>query len=949
MPGPVDPVQTLAVNAGDERTAINERLPAASGADSASEPQVGSKVGPWALIRLLGHGGMGAVFLAERTEHDFQQRAALKLIKLGMDSNEILQRFLIERRILARLEHPNIARLIDGGVDQRGRPYFVMEWVDGKPLTEYANSHGLDVAARVQLFLKLCDAVAHAHRQLVVHRDLKPGNILIDTRGEPKLLDFGIAKVLENDPSEDTSATGARFFTRAYAAPEQIRGEPVSTATDIYALGAVLFELLTGTPLQRARSGISHTREMLAQARRMAGHDGPAAVSPRMLDGDIALVAAKAVREEPARRYASVEAFAEDLRACLGGRPVRARPDTASYRLTRFLRRHWIGASASAAVLLALVAGAGLALWQARIAQEEALRAEAVSAFMTRVFESAKPENAAGAEITAQSLLETASQRIERELAAQPAVRARLYATLGQAWFYIGDYARAVELHESGRALVAADDRATQVALLRGLAQAELATGQVKLARTHVDQALALLDHDGPATALERTRTLSVSKSVFGAEGDTASALRIARDVHARLLQLLGADSEEALEARNDLGNWTLESGDAAAALEIFDQVILDRRRVSGPEHPEVATAMHNRVLALGQLGRTQEALAEARTVVALRRRILPPLHRDVARSLGTQATFESSLGNPQAALALRDEGIRILRAQRRPDQLLLAQELTNQATDAFRVGDLPRAANDLTEALDRLQPLLGANDARVLAASSYLGLVETYAGKLADAEQRLRAVIGQESASPQPGLALRLATRRYLARAIRWQGRAEEALEVLSEAERWLRDATAAPQARRPPGAGQTQLAASARSRVHVETALTQLALGQLDPARSALERAESAHQATPAATIDRAQWLMARARRALAQQDWAAAQQLAGDALARLRADFEDTHWEVAEARALLALAAWQQRPGPAERAALVAALDWHQRERPWHPDTGWLREVLGNGGRQ
>lgn len=930
MPGGSDPAITMAVDDGvDEMTTSAPRHAPAVDAEAAVEPTVGSTVGPWLLRRLLGRGGMGAVFLAERTEQDFQQRAALKLIKLGMDSVEILRRFLAERRILARLEHPNIARLIDGGVDQRGRPYFVMEWVDGLPLTEYANAHGLDVAARVRLFLKLCDAVAHAHRQLVVHRDLKPGNILVDVRGEPKLLDFGIAKVLEIDNTEDTSATGPRFFTRAYASPEQLRGEPVSTATDIYALGAVLFELLTGTPLHRARSSITLTREMLAQARRRAGSEGPAAVAPRMLSGDLALVAAMSVREEPARRYASVEAFANDLRACLDGRPVRARPDTTSYRVSRFLQRHWIGVSASAAVLLAVVGGAGLALWQAQIARREALRAEAVSDFLSRVFESATPEGTTSADITARSLIETGSARIESELADQPEVRARLFATLGKAWFYIGDSARAAEMYEAGRALVSADDWRAQVELLRGLAQAELAIGQIRLARTHIDQALAQLDPDDPDLALERARTLVVAKSVHGAEGETDVALALARDVHASLAQLLGAHSEETLLALNDLGSWTLQSGDAKSALTIFEQVISLRREVSGPNHPETAIAMHNRVLALHGLGRREEALAAARAVIALRRQILPPLHRDLARSLGMQATIESSMGNWADARMLRDEGIRTLRAQTRPDLLLLSQELTNQATDAFRAGDLASAARDLAEVLERLQPMLGATDARVLAASSYLGLVETYSGKLAHAEERLRAVSHQEQSQPESNLTQKLATRRYLARAMRWQGRAAEALVVLNEAEAWLRDPAA-------------KVSANTRARVHVEHALTLLVAGQLEPAQSALELAARAHGESVAGTIDQAQLLMARARLHLARSDYAEARTLANDAVQHLRQDFPETHWEVAEARGLVAMAQWGMQPDDAARAALAAALDWHQRERPWHPDTSRLREL-------
>lgn len=931
MSGAVDPAMTVAADDIGAEPTVSSIHPPPPAAPDAAEPVIGSQVGPWLLRRLLGHGGMGDVYLAERNEQDFQQRAALKLIKLGMDSGEIQRRFLSERRILARLEHPNIARLIDGGVDSRGRPYFVMEWVDGLPLTDYANAHRLDADSRLRVFLKLCDAVAHAHRQLVVHRDLKPGNILVDTRGEPKLLDFGIAKVLESDNTQDTSATGARFFTRAYAAPEQLRGEPVTTATDIYALGAVLFELLTGTPLQRARSSISPTRELLALARRQAGSEGPPAVTPRMLAGDLALVLAMAVRDEPTRRYASVEAFAEDLRACLAGRPVRARADTAGYRIVRFVRRHWIGVGASVAVLTAIVGGAGVAMWQARIARAEALRAEAVSNFLSSVFESATTEGGAGSDITARSLLETGSQRIERELAGQPAVRARLDAIMAKAWFYIGNSGRAVELYEAGRAAVSAEDWRTQAELLRGLAEAELSLGQINEARIHVDQAMALLDGRGANADLDRVLTLKVSKSVLGVMGDKLGAREMARTVHADLSRILGARAERTLEALNDLGLWTLETGDAAAALPIFDEVIEQRRQVSGPDHPELATAMHNRVQALTALNRNEEALKQAREVVALRRRILPPLHRDLARSLGAHATIEARLGDISAARSLRGEAIDLLRAQRRPDTLLLAGELTNQAVDAFRDGDLSAAASDLNEALANLQPMLQPGDPRVLAASLYLGLVESYLGQTERAEQRLREVSRLELAQTDYPLGQKLATARYRARVLRWQGRIPEAQAVLGEAESWIKSPAAA-------------LSTLARSRFQVELALTALAAGQLDASRENLELAQRALTEAPGNALDQAQLLIAHARLALARQDPAGAAGHAQSALELLRAQLKETHWDIGEARGLLAVAQWQIHHGRKERAALMDALQWHEAQRPWHPDTARLRELTG-----
>lgn len=926
MSGPNDLSDTAMAAATAVQGHMHSSQPAGN-----DEPEEGSHVGPWLLLRLLGRGGMGAVYLAERVAPDFHQRAALKLIKLGMDSEDIQRRFVSERRILARLEHPNIARLIDGGVDARGRPYFVMEYADGPPLIEYASRHRLGVAARVQLFLRLCEAVSHAHRQLVVHRDLKPGNILVNSRGEPKLLDFGIAKLLQNDHDEDTSATGARYFTRAYAAPEQLRGEPVSTATDIYALGAVLFELLSGMALHRARAKAAESRELLVHARRLAGDDGPAMITPRMLSGDLTLVLSMAVRDEPLRRYASVEAFADDLRAWLDGRPVRARPDSLGYRSARFLHRHWIGVFATTAVVAAVLIGSVTALWQARIARAEALRAEAVSAFLSTVFESATPEGAAGGDITARSLLERGGQRIERELADQPAIQARLYDTLGRAWFYIGDSARATAMLEAGRARVDVADWRTQVALLRDLAMAELTVGKINQARSHVDQALSILDSSTGDFELERARVLSVSKSVYGASGRITQALALARQVHSTLERLLGADAGETLTALNDLGIWTLEWGDTAAALQIFDRVIAARKLTSGLDHPETAIAMHNRQLALVLSGRIDEALVEARAVVDLRRKILPPAHRDLARSLGALASIESTRGRLVEACKLRDEGIAMLRAQHLPDLLLLGRELNNQGIDEYRLGDLDSAARDLREAIQHLQPQLGNEHPQVLAPRSYLALVQIYRGELTEAEHELRSIIAIEESQSQISVSQKLATRRYLARTLRWQGRAAEANEVLKFISAWLNDS-------------QQRISPSARIRSHLEWALGLIDIGQLAAAREQIDQAQAARpDLEKMSDADQSQWLQAVARLALAQSDWQVATVSAQSALTLLNTMHAADHWEVMECKSLAAFAQFKLNPDSVHRAELLQLLKWHERNRPWHPDTARLREAL------
>ena len=913
---------TLNLDALSERPAADSRAPA-------PDADLGTTVGPWTLRRVLGRGGMGAVYLAERHPADFHQRAALKLIKLGMDSREIVERFLAERRILARLDHPNIARLIDGGVDLRGRPYFVMEWIDGLPLIDFAQAHRLDLRARVELFLKLCDAVGYAHRQLVVHRDLKPGNVLVDLRGDPKLLDFGIAKLLEVDDAEDTSATGPRFFTRAYAAPEQMRGEPVTTATDVYALGALLFELLAGTALHKARKSRVDTRVLLADARRQAGELGPENIPARALAGDLALIVTKSVRDDPLRRYSSVEAFAADLHALLDGRPVIARPDSIGYRLRRFVSRHWLGVTASSAVLVAILGGTGVALWQAHRAQQQALRADQVSAFLASVFRSATPESEMGGAVTASSLLQRGAERIGQELSDQPAVQARLYGTLADAYFYLGEYSRSAELFEQGRVRAPASDWRTQTELLRGLAKSELALGKLTLARTHIDHARGLIDAHADDEPLLFAHVRSVEKSVLGNQGDATGAREIAEEVYAKLRQLLGADAEATLEALNDLGTWTQAAGDAEAALPLFELALQERRRISGTDHPETAAAMHNLQLALLRLGRLDQASSMAEAALALRRKVLPATHRDLARSLGALAVVRARQDRMDEARRLREEGIAILRNQESPDLLLLGQELTNAAVDAFQASELKRAEDFAADAVAVLEPTVTNSDIRLLAAQTYLNLVKLHRGALTEAEAGLRDVIAREAKSQQMPAAQHLATWRYLARCLRWQGRPAAAQEVLASAPQWIAEHASA-------------LSANDRARTDLEFAGAALENADLKAASAAIE---SARLLLPvdANPVDLAQLALIEARLKWTQGDMAQSLLLAGEATQLLRERRGEAHPDTREAALALAAAAFANAASPAHRTSLLAAISALESVRPWHPEVARMRAWL------
>jgi eukaryotic-like serine/threonine-protein kinase len=340
----------------------------------------GTRVGPWTIVREIGHGGMGTVYLAERADKEYRGRVALKVVRRGMDTDFILQRFRSERQILASLSHPNIGRLLDGGTTADGRPYFAMEYIEGEDLIAWCRLRRVGLSQRVALFRTVCTAVQYAHRNLVVHRDIKPSNILVTPEGVPHLLDFGLAKVLDARESDDASyltIAGMSAFTPEYASPEQVRLQPITTASDIFSLGVVLYELLTDvhpfrrkdrTPADIARA-VCETEVELPSRAVLEAEGDPGSRKARLLAGDLDTIVLMALRKEPERRYASAEKLSEDLERHFEGRPVFARKDTLPYRTGKFVRRHRLGVAAASLVAASLVAGSGVALWQARVAR----------------------------------------------------------------------------------------------------------------------------------------------------------------------------------------------------------------------------------------------------------------------------------------------------------------------------------------------------------------------------------------------------------------------------------------------------------------------------------------------------------------------------------------------------------------------------------------------------
>jgi len=414
--------------------------------ENANEHAAPNLAGPYRLERLIGSGGMGEVWLASRADGQFEQQVAVKVVRSGLPSGQLFAFFRRERQLLARLNHPNITRLLDGGITPEGRPYLAMEYVEGEPILEYAEHHRLDTGARLKLFRTLCSAVEYAHRNLIVHRDIKPGNVLVTVDGSPKLLDFGTARLTEGGTQ---AATRLPMLTLRYASPEQLRGEQVTTASDVYSLAVLLFELLTGSlpysfasdDLTEVVAAISTREPARASSVRRNG-------VPALAPGDLDAILAKALDKDPERRYPSVDRLSADIANYLAGRPVAARPLTAAYRVKKYVRRHWIGVSMVLAVAFALALAAGLSVRAARVANQERLRTERVTRFLEDTLGSAEPfgqgatpRSSAGMRLV--DLLPSASQKIGEVFAKDPVAQARLHTVIGYVYTRLGEFPRA--------------------------------------------------------------------------------------------------------------------------------------------------------------------------------------------------------------------------------------------------------------------------------------------------------------------------------------------------------------------------------------------------------------------------------------------------------------------------------------------------------------------------
>ena len=728
--------------------------------DLLAAPHLAGQVfGAYALVQPLGAGGMGSVWLARRNDGRFEGTAAVKLLSAALLGPAGISRFRREGTILARLKHPNIAQLIDAGVSDAGQPYLVLEYVEGEPIDRWCDNRGLDVESRVRLFLDVLAAVAHAHANLVIHRDLKPSNVMVSNEGRVKLLDFGIAKLLAGDDGDGATTwltrEGGRAFTPAFAAPEQLTGESVTTATDVYALGALLYLLLSGRH-PAAAPGASPADLLRAILETESGRLSDGVHDPRLrreLRGDLDLIVAKALKKRPEERYASVTALAEDLRRYLAGEPILARPDSFAYRTRKFVRRHarsLAAASVAVSVLIGTVAfyGARLAGERDRVRQE-ARKAAQVSAFLTDLLTQADPYEADHREPTVRSLLDASAARVHKDLASQPELRREMLTLLGRIYQRRGAYELALPLLREAVAL----GRRT-LGPGHELAQSLNDLGAVLGKKAELDEARALLEEalvlrqkalgeehpDVAVTYSELGRVLSAQGHLNEAEERFRSALAIRRKV-------LGPAHRETATSMSDLGLLLRDKGDRAGAEALLRATLEILRRTRGPQHPDVATALSNLALTVNERGDSAAAEAMFREALAIGRATLGRDHPGHAIRLANLACALRPQGKLAEAEAINREALALSRTAYGPDHPIVARHEVSLARIHLDQGR-PAAAEPLLRHALQVQQQ-SREGWRLGATWSLLGDTCTKLSRFAEAETSLLRALAILQAAP--------------------------------------------------------------------------------------------------------------------------------------------------------------------------------------------------------
>lgn len=642
---------------------------------------VGQRLGAYEVVAPLGHGGMGSVYLGRRIDGSFDRFVAVKVLHSGLQHHTILRRFHEEGRILAALDHPNIARLFDGGTTEADQPYFVMECIDGMPIDHYVKVHRLNIKQRIALFEKVCHAVDYAHRNLIVHSDIKPSNILVTEDGEPKLLDFGIATLLDPDPNTAKEAVrGHQPMTPRYASPEQLRGESVTTSTDVYSLGVLLFKLLTTVTPVPSSVGQSHSgarfgkpsdvvRQVLKKRPEELRFDlGADPISwSKSLAPDLDNIVLTALREDPAHRYGSVNALQEDLERYQRGLPVKALRQTAPYVMRKFMKRNRWPVGFASAFGLVLIAFFITTVIQSEAVREQRDRAElerdkahTTAEFMIHLFENADPDAANGGELTVKDVLEQGAARLDSEMAEEPEIQAALQHTIGKVFFLLGRYNEAVETLEKAHATrLTVGEKLDLANTQEMLAVAHQFLGQYSEAESYYRLCLAIREERLPTYHRDRASINMNLGTLYHFQGRLDEAQTYLTKALQLVTESLGPQHIHVADCMDALASNLRLMNDFDQALEYYEKALAIRRANLGELNTSVAFSLNNIGLVLAHRDPDRAAL-NFQKALAIYRDTIGLNHPHTATTLTNLADVRRTMGDHTGAAALRNEALAI-------------------------------------------------------------------------------------------------------------------------------------------------------------------------------------------------------------------------------------------------------------------------------------------------
>lgn len=718
----------------------------------------GKIIGNYKIIKQIAEGGMGSVFLAERADGQFEQEVALKVIKPGMNSNEIIKRFQFERQILARLQHPNIARLLDGGLTEDSLPYFTMEYVEGKPIDVYCEKNNLTINERLILFIKICEVIHFAHKNLVIHRDLKPSNIIIKKDGTVKLLDFGIAKVLTQDSDAESALTrtGLHVMTPEYASPEQIKGEPVTTSTDIYLLGLILYQILTRekaytiktqSPLELEKI-ICYTDPLKPSSKvKLLREKNENKINEKLvktLSGDLDNICLMALRKEPERRYSSVENFQQDIINYLNEKPVSARQNTINYRTKKFISRHKIAVLSTALIFLiisSLIAYYTFRLKQERDrAQTQAQKAEEVSNFLKGVFKVSDPYEARGNSITARELLDKGAQKINQEFSDHPDIKATMLGLIGEVYINLGLFDKSESLLKENLEIRQRFNNNTMLEAksLRKLGELYTYKGEYSKAELLLTKALSFYKNNSIKEDNNYAWILGDLAWVYKSKGNYNKS----NSFYKKSIEVLKIDkvknSDDLLTMMNNFALALHEEGKYEEAEKIFIETLNAQKKLYGDKpHPEVATTTYNLAELLRDRGKYNKAEEMFKTSFNMDIKLSGPENPNVAYSLQGLASIFRIKGkfNEAKKLYLQVLNMRKKLLGNHPD---VAYAVSNLGLLYYSQEKYDSAQAFYKEALLLHKELNGINHPSVAICLNKLGIISYRLGKYKRAENQI-------------------------------------------------------------------------------------------------------------------------------------------------------------------------------------------------------------------